>query len=194
MKKDMFQRTTLSRRAFVTGTMATLAARPAQAQCAPLDLGIQNIKQDMSNWCWVAAAQQVIFWANGSAPPQCAMVSLVANTHAQITCANPQAFNQPATFQPISFLIGQFIGAPSSMNGPGSPQQVYQTLAAGRPIIMLVQPGFSQVGHFVVLRGVSCAGPQLIFHLNDPLNFTGFPTSVPYSQIAQMWHSALIVG
>lgn len=185
---------TLSRRAFVGGAVATLASPQAHAQCAPIDLGIQNKVQDMSNWCWVAAAQQVIYWANGNAPQQCELISLVARSSPGITCTQPQAFNQAATFQPIAFLIQQFIGAYSSMSGPGSPQQVYQTISTGHPVIMLVYPSFSQVGHFVVVRGVSCVGPELVFHLNDPLNFSGFPASVPYGQIAQMWHSALVVG
>ena len=184
----------LTRRVFIGGAVAALATPQAQAQCAPIDLGIQNTLQVMSNWCWVAAAQQVIYWATGNAPQQCELVSLVAQSSPQITCTQPQAFNHPASFQPIAFLIQQFIGAHSSMSGPGSPQQVYQTISARRPVIMLVYPGFSQVGHFVVVRGVSCLGPELVFHLNDPLNFSGFPRYVPYSQIAQMWHSALVVG
>ena len=60
----------LSRRAFVGGAVAALATSKARAQCAPVDLGIQNIVQNMSNWCWVAAAQQVINWATGNAPQQ----------------------------------------------------------------------------------------------------------------------------
>lgn len=184
----------VSRRTFIGGALAVTVSPRANAQCAPIDLGIQNIPQDMSNWCWVAAAQQVIHWATGSSPQQCQLVSLVANVNSQKTCMQPQPFNQPASFQPIVQLIQHYIGAHSSMNGPGSPLQVYQTIASGRPVIMLVYPQFSQVGHFVVLRAVSCAGPNLVFHLNDPMNRSGFQTSVPYSKISQMWHSALIVG
>ncbi|WP_082596674.1 C39 family peptidase [Pseudovibrio sp. POLY-S9] len=185
----------LSRRTFVLGMLAGFVAPQANAQCAPIDLGIPNIRQDMSNWCWVAAAQQVIYWATGSAPPQCELVSFVARTHPQFVCTQPQRFNRPASFQPIAMLLQQFLGAYSSMNGPGSPQQVYQTIASRRSVIMLVYPSFSQVGHFVVLRGVSCYGTNLVFHINDPMNFSGFQTTnVPYAQVAQMWHSALVVG
>lgn len=184
----------LNRRHFLAMAGAAAMARPAAAQCAPVDLGIQNIVQQQSNWCWAAAAQQIIFWANGSAPAQCVLVAQANNASANAVCSFPGNANVPGHMQQIQYLIGQHVGAYSNLSGPGSANQVYQTIANNRPIIMLVNPGFSQVGHFVVIRAVGCSGPNLRIRLNDPLNYNGFQTTVSYQQIAPMWQGAIIVG
>ena len=183
-----------SRRGFIGGGLAAIMAGNASAQCAPIDLGIQNIPQEMPNWCWVAAAQQIIFWATGDAPPQCAMAGMANNVQPQYACAAPGQMNVPGYMQQIAALISRFVGAHSMMGGPGTAEQVYETIYYNRPIIMLVNPGFSQVGHFVVIRAVSCGSGELLIHLNDPLNFPGFSTTVTYGQIARMWTAALVVG
>ena len=184
----------LNRRHFLTVAGAAAISRPASAQCAPVNLGIQNILQQQSNWCWAAAAQQIIYWALGSAPAQCQLVAQANNASANGVCSFPGNANVPGSMNQIQYLIGQHIGAFSNLSGPGSPAQVYQTLANNRPIIMLVNPGFSTVGHFVVIRAVGCSGPNFWIQLNDPLNFSGFPTTVTYQQIAPMWQGAIIVG
>lgn len=192
MSTDQFLR--ISRRTLLAGSLATLFSPPAIAQCAPIDLGIQNIPQEMSNWCWAAAAQQIIYWVSGNAPPQCALVALAYNNLPQNVCSAPGAANVPGYSQHIQFLIRRFVGAFSNMAGPGSPDQVYSTIVNQRPIIMLVNPDRTKVGHFVVIRGVSCHSGSLIVHINDPMGFPGFSNAVSYQQLASMWQSAIIVG
>ncbi|MGB0499070.1 MAG: C39 family peptidase [Rubricella sp.] len=186
----------MDRREFLLGALAATnaVALPATAQCQPIDLGIQNIPQQMSNWCWAAAAQQVIYWAQGSAPSQCALVAQANGTPSAPVCSMPWNANVPGHMQQIRFLIGQHVGAFTSLVGPGSQTDVYQTVASGRPIIMLVNPGFSQVGHFVVIRGVSCGFSALTLHINDPLGWPGLSSAIAYAQIAPIWQSAIIVG
>ena len=184
----------LSRRSFVLGgTAAGLLSRKVAAQCAPVDLGIPNISQETMVWCWVAVAQQIIFWKTGSAPSQCALVAMANAVHPANCCGgNPQC-HVTGQLQQIQYLIAQFGGSMSTISPPAGPGPVYNTLLARQAIIMAVQSS-PYMGHVVVIRGMSCYGSNPILHINDPMGWPMLSQPTPFQQIMPYWSAAIVVA
>lgn len=172
---------------------------PTQAQQPPppVDLPIQNIPQETQVWCWAAVAQQIILATHGpqATPPQCALVARAYGQHPNTCCANPANCTVTGQLPQIQGLIAEYGGRHSSVQHPTDPMTLYQTLAAGKAIIMAVKSSpFS--GHVVVLRGMAwmptpfgTMEPMLI--INDPMAYYTQP--VPFSQIAQIWEQAIVI-
>lgn len=189
----------LSRRGMLSmfcGACASVVLRSsANAQCAPVDLGIPNISQQTPVWCWAAVAEQIIRWRNGgSSPPQCALVAMANNFPPQACCAGHPACVRPGALQQIQLLIANFGYIHSSIQPPAHPHIVYSTLSQGRAIILQIQSPYSQIGHVVVLRGMSCFQSTSIVHINDPMNWHFLSQPVQFAQFAPHWRSALVVG
>lgn len=189
----------LKRRGFIAGCITSaIWNSTANAQCAPIDLGIPNIKQDTPVWCWAAVAQQIIQWKTGQAPLQCALVGVAGNVPPQACCGGAPMCVTTGGLQHIQFLIQQFGFSPSFISPPSSPQAVYQTLSMGRAIIMAVQTS-PVIGHVVVIRGMACIGANPVLFINDPASnmanpLPAFSQPVPFIQIAQYWQAAIVVG
>ena len=188
----------LDRRTFLLGGgAALLAPRIAAAQCAPIDLGIVNLKQETPVWCWVAVAQQIILWKTGNQIPQCALAGMASSVPPAMCCGGHPACVHPAGLQQIQALIANFGFSLSHISPPAAPQAVYQTLAIGKAIIMAVQSS-PVMSHVVVIRGMACHGPVPILYVNDPAsNMTNplpaFSGPVPFQQLAQYWQAAIVV-
>ncbi|NQW08315.1 MAG: hypothetical protein HQ481_00335 [Alphaproteobacteria bacterium] len=185
----------IMRRDFVLGGLSTLLVpRFAKAQCAPIDLGIPNIQQQTQVWCWAAVAEQIITWKQGGSPPQCALVAMANGAPPGFCCnfANPQCVIT-GQLQQIQWLIGQFGGSFTSIAPSAPPDVVYNTLANGRAIIMAVQSS-PYSGHVVVVRGMSCYGPNPVLHINDPIGWPFMAQPVPFQQIAPFWQAAIVVS
>jgi len=184
----------MDRRAFIGGGLSSiLISNTSVAQCAPIDLRIPNIPQQTQVWCWAAVAQQIITWKRGNSPPQCALVATANNVPPNFCCSGATQCVRTGSLQQIQWLIGQFGGSFSTISPPAGPRPVYQTLASGRAIIMAVQTT-PYAGHVVVIRGMSCHGPNPILHINDPIGTPFFSAPVPFFQIAQYWQSAIVVS
>ncbi len=184
----------LTRRKFIAASgAAALAGGRAEAQCAPIDLGIPNIAQETQVWCWAAVAQQIIYWLRGEAPPQCALVAMANNAPPGYCCGgNPQCV-VTGSLQQIQYLIAQFGGAYSQIAPPAGPQAVYETLSWGRPIIMAVQLS-PYAGHVVVIRGMGCYGAEPVLNVNDPMRWNHFGEPVAFRQLVPYWSAAIVVG
>ena len=160
----------------------------------PIDLGIQNITQQTSSWCWAATAQQVIYWLTGKTPHQCFLVANSFNRNPQVCCNNPQACNSPGYMHQIQKLILDYGGHYSSISPPTNEMSVYQTLAKGKAIILFLQTT-PYVGHFVVLRGMAWVpkqfGYQSIFYINDPMSY--FTEPVSFSKLRTIWRAAIVI-
>lgn len=193
----------LSRRSFSLGALsaATAATVPASsfAQCATIDLRIQNIPQETPVWCWVAVAQQIIYWLRGSAPAQCALVAIANNAPPGFCCSGNPACVTTGQLPQIQYLIQQFGGRPTQIARPAGPEAVYNTLAARRPIIMEIgqnnQFGVpSGITHVVVIRGMGCSpqGPFVI--VNDPFGFGYFSQPILLAQLMPLWRTAIVVA
>lgn len=187
----MYQKLLISILAFV--------AIHAKAQIPPpVDIPIPNIPQQTEVWCWVAVAQQIIHATHGPSqtPAQCALVAEANGANPASCCAqfNPSCVTTGSIAQ-IQMLIHRFGGRSSSYAPPTDPMTLYQTIAGGRAVIVQLRTGQSSA-HVVVVRGMSFStGPQgvvPILHLNDPLG--RFTQPVPYSQIAPIWMSAIVVN
>ncbi|WP_203076750.1 papain-like cysteine protease family protein [Falsiroseomonas ponticola] len=175
-----------------------LAARRADAQWPPIDLGIPNIPQQTPVWCWVAVAEQIIRWRNGGAGPSQAELVAIANGFPPFACLQPpnpmvmQACLRTGHLVEIQRLISAFGGGFSQLAPPAHPGILYDTLRRGAPIILAVRSTpFS--GHVVVLRGLVPA-PDPLLIINDPMGWPGFGQPVPFSRIAGFWQAAIVVG
>lgn len=164
-------------------------------------LPIQNIVQQTPVWCWVAVAQQVINYVQGSqnTPSQCALVALANNVPTSTCCRRDGSINRscvvPGPLTATRDLIQYFSGRPSYIAPPASPQALYETLRSGRPIILSLQPG-PGIGHVVVLRGMSFrntrTGPQALVFVNDPLLQMNGP--ILFTDLMTVWRSAIVVN
>ncbi len=152
----------------------------------PIDIPIQNIRQETNVWCWVAVSQQIIMYTQGpqSTPPQCALVAIANNTPPQTCCSgyNPLCVRTGSIPQ-IQGLIAHFGGRYSGVAPPADPMTLYRTLSSGKPIILQVRTGM-QSAHVVVLRGMSFMPTQYgrvepVLHINDPM--AHFTQPLPYS-------------
>jgi hypothetical protein len=168
--------------------------QPAHAQLPPVDLGIQNLRQNTGVWCWAAVAQQIILARRGpnATPPQCAMVAIANGADPNICCSGDPRCLVTGSLQQIQGLIAYFGGSYSTIAPPANPMILYNTLRGGRPIIMAVQsaPG---AGHVTVLRGMRWdPNYGAILLVNDPMAV--FPTEAPFNQIIGAWGAAIVVG
>ena len=167
------------------------------AQIPPtVDLPIRNIPQETPVWCWAAVAQQIILWRTGQSPPQCVLVE-AANNYAPGTCCihSHPACLVTGDFAKVAWLIARFAGTYSRYAPPTNYVQLYQTLNAGRAVLLQVQSGMLST-HVVVLRGMSFLPTpngflQPVLHINDPLSF--FTNPVPFQQLPPIWIDALVV-
>ena len=187
----------IAKAVLLSAFLLTLPNAKAQGIPPPVDLGIQNIPQQTQVWCWAAVAQQIIAAAQGfqNTPQQCAMVAIANNVAPQYCCNMPQACMTTGSLQQIQALILNFGGHVSSIAPPADPMTIYNTLAAGHPIIMAVQTT-PFAGHVVVLRGMQWVptqfGVQPVLLVNDPMGF--FSQPIPFINLAQYWQAAIVVN
>jgi len=184
--------------------LALLVARIAAAQGysspPPVDLGISNIPQHTSVWCWVAVAQQIIAAKNGpNTPAQCAMAGAATGVPPDACCGGHPQCIRPGALQEIQQLLAYFGGSYSSLAPPADPMTLYNTLSMGYAVILqlsTVPPGTTGgMAHVVVLRGMSWQqtpyGIAPFLLINDPMAY--YTQAVPYSSIRPIWQSAIVV-
>ena len=180
------------------------------ARAQSVILPIENIPQETEVWCWAAVAQQIIYSARkieyfpppgpSNRPAQCELVARAKNLHPNTCCNQILRFNginpychTTGSLQQIQRLIDYFGGIWSTLAPPTTPQNLYYTLQAGRPIILMIQNS-PYSSHVVVLRGISFVNGVWMLHVNDPLQWTNFSQPVPYNQLLYYWASAIVIG
>lgn len=163
----------------------------------PIDLPIQNIPQQTPVWCWAAVAQQIMLFKNGPAntPPQCGLVAAANGINPNYCCFNFGNCAVTGDAAKIQQLLYHFGGSASSYAPPADPMTLYNTLAQGRPVIIELSQPYQGMTHVVVVRGMGFAqtpmGIMPVLHINDPMSYYTQP--VPFSQIAPLWKSAIVV-
>ena len=184
--------------AFLMGIVLLSGKSMAVPPPPPVDIPIQNIPQETGVWCWAAVAQQIIAATQGpmNTPAQCALVAMANGAPPGACCSFPNAACvRTGSIQQIQGLIAHFGGRYSVYSPPANAMALYQTLASGRPVILQLQAG-PGVGHVVVVRGMSFMptlhGFEPVLHVNDPMAVYTQP--VPYSKIAPIWASAIVVN
>ena len=172
------------------------AALPQGRVPAAVDLPIQNLPQETGVWCWAAVSQQIIMATYGpqATPPQCALVARAYGQHPDSCCQMPQNCTVTGTLTQIQGLIGEFGGRYSSIVPPTDPMTVYNTLAAGKAIIMAVKAS-PNAGHVIVIRGMfwepTASGVQPFLVVNDPMSY--FTQPIAFSALAQHWEAAIVI-
>lgn len=162
----------------------------------PVDIPIQNIPQETGVWCWAAVAQQIILATRGprATPPQCALVARAYGRPVESCCGNVRNCTVTGQLPQIQSLIAEFGGRHSSIELPADPMTVYNTLKAGKAIILAVKHT-PYSGHVVVLRGMAWMptpyGVQPMLMINDPMAYYTQP--MPFAQIARIWESAIVI-
>lgn len=172
---------------------------PGEQIPPPVDLPIQNLRQETQVWCWAAVSQQIIHSIRGqqNTPAQCALVAMANGAEPGVCC---NGYNQQCvrtgTLDQIRSLIQQFGGRPSNIAEPTDPMTLYKTLASGHPVIIAIQAPNTQAGHVIVVRGMTFMqtpnGVEPVLHINDPMAIYTQP--VPFRQLQQMWKAAIIVN
>lgn len=173
--------------------------KPGEPIPPPVDLPIQNLRQETEVWCWAAVSQQIIYSLRGqqNTPAQCALVAMANGAEPGVCC---NGYNQQCvttgSLDQIRSLIQQFGGRPSNIAEPTDPMTLYKTLAAGHPVIIAIQQQGAQSGHVIVVRGMTFMqtqnGIEPVLHINDPMAVYTHP--VPFRQLQQMWKAAIIVN
>lgn len=180
-------------------SVSTFAYTPAMPPLAPppVDLPIQNISQQTPVWCWAAVAQQILFFKNGPAntPPQCGLVAMSKGINPNYCCINFNNCAVTGNASIIQQLLYYFGGSASSYAPPTDPMTLYNTLAQGKPVIIELSQPYQGMTHVVVVRGMGFAQTPMgiipVLHINDPMSYYTQP--VPFSQIAPLWKSAIVV-
>jgi hypothetical protein len=158
-------------------------------------LPIPNELQQQTSWCWVATSRQVIAsLPNGpgaSTPSQCMLASDALGAQPGFCCQYPAMCDVPGTMQQQQYLIAKYGGRYSAVSPPTDPVTLYQTIASGYAVILLIR-GSGLVGHFVVLRGMFWQNGVPYVVVNDPMSF--FPTTYPFNLLLPYWQAAIVVA
>ncbi|HAO07526.1 MAG TPA: hypothetical protein DCQ50_11135 [Chryseobacterium sp.] len=166
----------------------------AQTTYQNIDLGIANIPQENTLWCWAAVSQQIIYWQKGSAPRQCELVSIANNVSSGYCCYYPQQCNVAGSNLQIQNLILYYGGRYSSLQMPANAMVLQETLRQGRPIILQLKLT-PYMGHVVVLRGINWVstayGLQPILLINDPMGY--FTQPIPFENLLNFWSGAIVL-
>lgn len=163
-----------------------------------IDLGIQNITQLTSNWCWAAVSEQIINWLKGNSPNQCQLVAMAYNASPDYCCLYPQSCNTPGSLQQIQTLIYYYGGRYSSITPPANEIAIYNTLSQGKAIILFIKSSpYQSIGHFVVLRGINWmpnlnGGYSAQLLINDPMSY--FIQPILFNDLMYYWQAAIVVN
>ena len=164
------------------------------APLPPVDLNIPNIPQKTAVWCWAAVAQQIIMRKRGASPPQCALVAMVHGRRPGYCCPHYERCAVKGRLSQIRKLIRNFGRSSSTIERPVGPMILYQTLRAGRPVIIALRNS-AYSGHTVVVTGLTWVegeqGRVAMLHVNDPIG--ALPPRVPFPLIRERWLAAIVV-
>jgi Papain-like cysteine protease AvrRpt2 len=138
-------------------------------------------RQQYTNWCWVAAIQDVASQAG------------IRQSQPQIAARLdgwPQ--NRPAYIGELVGLL-QSYGFNSWQAGrPASPQELYGTLSSGWKLIAFVRPSNGPVGHYIVLQGINPNNGGVI--VSDPATGQTATYSLQQLYYGWRWGDSVVVG
>ncbi len=168
-----------------------------------IELNIAPSQQEESLWCWAAAAQQAVGWANrGKAPAQCEIVAMVHGIDAAACCADPKGVcNVTGEIPEIIQLVRRFGGQAQNVAVPRTPKEVYDTISQNKTLLIRLrpQPREQAVGirHMIVVRGVEWfrmpnGRIQAKLLYNDPLGED--QRAVDFDEILGFFEQAMVVS
>lgn len=133
------------------------------------------------NWCWASSVQNVLAQAG------------VYKSQLEISVRLdgwPQ--DRPARTDELILLLQSYGFRAWEVRRPGSPQELYDTLKSGWKIIALAKPSNNEVGHYIVLEGMSPDGSAII--VADPLDGSTRYNSLQQLYYGWRWVSSIVVG
>jgi hypothetical protein len=137
--------------------------------------------QEKSMWCWASCVQSVL--------AQAKVYQSQRDIVARLT-GIPQ--NRPAHVREVVQLLHSYRFRAWEVNHPASPEQLYSTLANGWKLIALVNPSNDpNVGHFIILQGVSPEGMIIVSDPADGHTYLQAPQQL-YQQ--WRWNYSVVVG
>ncbi|WP_018632341.1 papain-like cysteine protease family protein [Neomegalonema perideroedes] len=168
-----------------------------------IELNIAPSIQEESLWCWAAAAQQAVGWANrGRAPAQCEIVAMVHGLDAAACCADPKGVcNVTGEIPEIIQLVRRFGGQAANAPVPKTPKDIQDVVAQNKTLLIRLrpQPREEAVGirHMIVVRGVEWfrmpnGRIQAKLLYNDPLGEG--QRAVNFDEIVGFFEQAMVVS
>lgn len=137
--------------------------------------------QEASMWCWASCIQSVLEQAN------------FQQSQAQIvTRLTGWPQNRPAQIHEVIYVLNSYNFRAWSVQYPANPQELFNTLTSGWKLIAFVNPTQNpQVGHFILLQGISTNGLILV---SDPASGSTYEQNVQQLYYAWNWSSSIVVG
>ncbi|MDD2867995.1 hypothetical protein [Neomegalonema sp.] len=168
-----------------------------------IELNIAPSTQEESLWCWAAAAQQAVGWANrGRAPAQCEIVATVHGLDAAACCADPKSVcNVTGEIPEIIQLVRRFGGQAQTAPVPRTPREIQEAVAQNKAMLIRLrpQPREEAVGirHMIIVRGLEWfrmpnGRIQAKLLYNDPLG--DGQRAVDFDEIVGFFEQAMVVS
>lgn len=195
---------------FATLTLqAALLADPVEPVVVPnpVDLPVPAIQQRTDNWCWLAAAEMVVYYRRwGLAPGQCEIMEIGMGAGPGTCCREPAACDRPGSIRELGRVIEHFGRTRATITGPLPVEVLYEALRRDCVVVAaLTAPGAAR-GHVVVIKGlryvVKWLAPEQAgrppvqrvvpyLAVNDPRGI--ITESVPYETLIRIWTSSIVV-
>tara|TARA_R110000868_G_scaffold216240_1_gene466344 strand:- start:13 stop:498 length:486 start_codon:yes stop_codon:yes gene_type:complete len=137
-------------------------------------------QQRQQNWCWAASVQDVLIQAG------------IYQTQEQVAARlDGWPTDRPASILEVVALNRSY-GLRSWQAGrPGSPAELYNTLASGWKLIAFVRPSSGPVGHYIVLQGFDGFGNIIV---SDPWTGQTFASTPNRLYYQWRWGDSVVVG
>lgn len=138
-------------------------------------------KQEQDNWCWAACIQSCMAQA-GRPVSQFEIVARLTGWVA----------NRPATIEEVVAILRSYGFRAWKAGRPGTPQELYGSLATGWKLIAFVRPTDGPIGHFIVLESIE---PQYGgIYVSDPWGPTTQPILPAVLYQGWRWGDSIVVG
>ncbi len=138
-------------------------------------------RQKTMNWCWAASVQDVMAQAGRY------------TTQEEIAARlDGWPRDRPAFIGELVALLNSYGFRAWQAGRPGSPQELFNTLAAGWKLIAFVRPSGGAVGHYIVLQGIDQNTGGII--VSDPWTGATYLNSLDQLYAGWRWSDSVVVG
>lgn len=139
-------------------------------------------RQQAINWCWAACIQSVVYQANRGYLSQAKIAETLSGW----------PYDRPAYITEVVNLCKYFGLRAWQAGRPGSPQELYSSLASGWKLIAFVRPTNGNIGHFILLQGFDYQTGLII--VSDPATGKTYPMTLNDLYYGWRWVDSVVVG
>lgn len=138
-------------------------------------------RQKAMNWCWAASVQDV-------------MAKAGRYTTQEEIAARLDGWprDRPAFIGELVVLLNSYGFRAWQAGRPGSPQELFNTLATGWKLIAFVRPSGGAIGHYIVLQGIDPNNGGVI--VSDPWTGATYLNSLAQLYAGWRWFDSVVVG